>query len=73
VDKKLALKELLQRKKMGSRGIINDKWSMRILWGCAIGSAIGMIDPSFPHFHLRDYGFCYSNSWAFCLYGTLSL
>jgi hypothetical protein len=42
VDKKLALKELLQRKKMGSRGIINDKWSMRILWGCAIGSAIGL-------------------------------
>ncbi|KAL0787943.1 hypothetical protein Bca101_004189 [Brassica carinata] len=26
---------------MGSRGVISDKWSMRILWGCALGSAIG--------------------------------
>lgn len=27
---------------MGSRGVIGDKWSMRVLWACAIGSAIGM-------------------------------
>ncbi|XP_010263308.1 PREDICTED: uncharacterized protein LOC104601608 [Nelumbo nucifera] len=27
---------------MGSRGVIGDKWSMRILWLCAIGSAIGL-------------------------------
>ncbi|KAF6146530.1 hypothetical protein GIB67_008816, partial [Kingdonia uniflora] len=27
--------------KMG-RGVIADKWSMRILWGCAFGSAIGL-------------------------------
>ncbi|XP_013684836.2 uncharacterized protein LOC106389182 isoform X1 [Brassica napus] len=27
---------------MGSRGVISDKWSMRILWGCALGSAIGL-------------------------------
>ncbi|MBA0731639.1 hypothetical protein Golax_022912 [Gossypium laxum] len=25
---------------MGTRGVIGDKWSMRILWGCAIGSAV---------------------------------
>ncbi|GFZ02120.1 hypothetical protein Acr_15g0007290 [Actinidia rufa] len=24
---------------MSSRGVISDKWSMRILWLCAIGSA----------------------------------
>ncbi|XP_047319994.1 uncharacterized protein LOC124924009 [Impatiens glandulifera] len=23
-----------------SRGLITDKWSMRILWACAVGSAI---------------------------------
>ncbi|GAY59502.1 hypothetical protein CUMW_194920 [Citrus unshiu] len=27
---------------MGSRGVIGDKWSMRVLWACAIGSAIGL-------------------------------
>ncbi|XP_057513556.1 uncharacterized protein LOC130795465 [Actinidia eriantha] len=25
-----------------SRGVISDKWSMRILWLCAIGSAVGL-------------------------------
>ncbi|KAK8464451.1 hypothetical protein PHAVU_011G213100 [Phaseolus vulgaris] len=25
---------------MGTRGVIGDKWSMRILWACAIGSAV---------------------------------
>ncbi|KAK8312831.1 hypothetical protein V6Z11_D01G068500 [Gossypium hirsutum] len=27
---------------MGTRGVIGDKWSMRILWGCAIGSAVAL-------------------------------
>ncbi|KAG2264403.1 hypothetical protein Bca52824_071482 [Brassica carinata] len=27
----------------GVRGIISDKWSMRILWDCALGSAVGNI------------------------------
>ncbi|XP_021288201.1 uncharacterized protein LOC110419462 [Herrania umbratica] len=27
---------------MGTRGVIGEKWSMRILWVCAIGSAIGL-------------------------------
>ncbi|KAK9091428.1 hypothetical protein Sjap_024605 [Stephania japonica] len=27
---------------MGSRGVIGDKWSMRILWFCALGSAVGI-------------------------------
>ncbi|KAG4968196.1 hypothetical protein AAZX31_12G139800 [Glycine max] len=27
---------------MGSRGVIADKWSMRILWACAIGSAVSL-------------------------------
>ncbi|TKY66545.1 hypothetical protein E2542_SST09421 [Spatholobus suberectus] len=27
---------------MGTRGIIGDKWSMRILWACAIGSAVSL-------------------------------
>lgn len=27
---------------MGTRGVISDKWSMRILWACAIGSAISL-------------------------------
>ncbi|KAL5972295.1 hypothetical protein ACLOJK_041548 [Asimina triloba] len=27
---------------MGGRGVIGDKWSLRILWACAIGSAIGL-------------------------------
>ncbi|XP_042477458.1 uncharacterized protein LOC122058830 [Macadamia integrifolia] len=27
---------------MGGRGVIGDKWSMRILWACAIGSALGL-------------------------------
>ncbi|KAK7343180.1 hypothetical protein VNO80_26143 [Phaseolus coccineus] len=27
---------------MGTRGVIGDKWSMRILWACAIGSAVGL-------------------------------
>ncbi|XP_014491123.1 uncharacterized protein LOC106753782 [Vigna radiata var. radiata] len=27
---------------MGTRGVIGDKWSMRILWVCAIGSAVGL-------------------------------
>ncbi|GKU92880.1 hypothetical protein SLEP1_g6547 [Rubroshorea leprosula] len=27
---------------MGTRGVIGDKWYMRILWVCAIGSAIGL-------------------------------
>ncbi|XP_059661523.1 uncharacterized protein LOC132307709 [Cornus florida] len=26
---------------MRTRGVISDKWSMRILWCCAIGSAVG--------------------------------
>lgn len=25
-----------------ARGTIPDKWSMRVLWACAIGSAIGL-------------------------------
>uniref|UniRef100_A0A2P2KAB3 Uncharacterized protein n=1 Tax=Rhizophora mucronata TaxID=61149 RepID=A0A2P2KAB3_RHIMU len=25
---------------MGNRGVIGDKWSMRILWMCAIGTAV---------------------------------
>lgn len=27
---------------MGTRGVVGDKWSQRILWLCAIGSAIGL-------------------------------
>ncbi|CAA6670796.1 unnamed protein product [Spirodela intermedia] len=27
---------------MGTRGIIGDKWSQRILWLCAIGSAMSL-------------------------------
>ncbi|XP_022943152.1 uncharacterized protein LOC111447969 [Cucurbita moschata] len=27
---------------MGGRGVIGDKWSMRVLWVCALGSAIGL-------------------------------
>ncbi|XP_054812118.1 uncharacterized protein LOC129313177 [Prosopis cineraria] len=27
---------------MGSRGVISDKWSMRVLWVCAIGSAVSL-------------------------------
>ncbi|KAL5736289.1 hypothetical protein ACOSQ2_031077 [Xanthoceras sorbifolium] len=27
---------------MGSRGVISDKWSMRVLWLCAIGSGISL-------------------------------
>ncbi|KAI3809932.1 hypothetical protein L1987_19536 [Smallanthus sonchifolius] len=27
---------------MGGRGVISDKWSMRVLWITAIGSAIGL-------------------------------
>lgn len=27
---------------LGSRGVVGDKWSQRILWFCAIGSAISM-------------------------------
>ncbi|OIW06110.1 hypothetical protein TanjilG_29866 [Lupinus angustifolius] len=27
---------------MGTGGIIADKWSMRILWACAIGSAVSL-------------------------------
>ncbi|KAK2639104.1 hypothetical protein Ddye_026899 [Dipteronia dyeriana] len=27
---------------MGGRGVIGDKWSMRVLWLCAIGSAISL-------------------------------
>ncbi|KAL9259062.1 hypothetical protein AKJ16_DCAP14314 [Drosera capensis] len=27
---------------MGARGVVPDKWSMRILWACAIGSAISL-------------------------------
>ncbi|XP_022985081.1 uncharacterized protein LOC111483159 [Cucurbita maxima] len=26
---------------MGGRGVIGDKWSMRVLWVCALGSAVG--------------------------------
>ncbi|CDP17636.1 unnamed protein product [Coffea canephora] len=26
----------------GNRGVVGDKWSSRILWVCAIGSAIGL-------------------------------
>ncbi|KAK1439595.1 hypothetical protein QVD17_05415 [Tagetes erecta] len=31
-----------QSLQMGSRGVISDKWSMRVLWITAIGSAIGL-------------------------------
>ncbi|KAF4364109.1 hypothetical protein CsatB_029717 [Cannabis sativa] len=27
---------------MGGRGVIGDKWSMRVLWACAIGSAFSL-------------------------------
>ncbi|KAK1584678.1 hypothetical protein Q3G72_035163 [Acer saccharum] len=27
---------------MGGRGAIGDKWSMRVLWLCAIGSALSL-------------------------------
>ncbi|MQM01779.1 hypothetical protein Taro_034537 [Colocasia esculenta] len=27
---------------MGTRGVVGDKWSQRILWFCAIGSAISL-------------------------------
>ncbi|XP_058761142.1 uncharacterized protein LOC131634486 [Vicia villosa] len=27
---------------MGARGVIADKWSMRVLWACAIGSAASL-------------------------------
>ncbi|KAH7512498.1 uncharacterized protein LOC107432454 [Ziziphus jujuba] len=27
---------------MGTRGVIGDKWSMRVLWACAIGSAVSL-------------------------------
>ncbi|XP_057456171.1 uncharacterized protein LOC130747297 [Lotus japonicus] len=27
---------------MGTRGVIADKWSMRVLWATAIGSAISL-------------------------------
>ncbi|XP_072070122.1 uncharacterized protein [Arachis hypogaea] len=27
---------------MGARGVVGDKWSMRILWACALGSAAGL-------------------------------
>ncbi|AET02563.1 hypothetical protein MtrunA17_Chr8g0354981 [Medicago truncatula] len=27
---------------MGTRGVITDKWSMRVLWACAIGSAVSL-------------------------------
>ncbi|KAF7836737.1 Winged helix-turn-helix DNA-binding domain containing protein [Senna tora] len=27
---------------MGTRGVISDKWSMRVLWLCAIGSAVSL-------------------------------
>ncbi|XP_050377574.1 uncharacterized protein LOC126794833 [Argentina anserina] len=27
---------------MGARGVISDKWSMRVLWACAIGSGISL-------------------------------
>ncbi|KAM1057467.1 hypothetical protein ACFX10_030671 [Malus domestica] len=27
---------------MGGRGVIGDRWSMRILWACAIGSAVSL-------------------------------
>ncbi|CAL0333763.1 unnamed protein product [Lupinus luteus] len=27
---------------MGTGGVIADKWSMRILWACAIGSAVSL-------------------------------
>ncbi|XP_031487665.1 uncharacterized protein LOC116255793 [Nymphaea colorata] len=26
---------------LGSRGLVGDKWSSRILWFCALGSAVG--------------------------------
>lgn len=55
---------------MGSRGIISDKWSMRILWGCAIGSAIGMID-RFRHLIL-EIGFVFSLITSFCFSKSMS-
>jgi hypothetical protein len=27
---------------VGSRGVVGDKWSQKILWVCAIGTAISM-------------------------------
>ncbi|GMH25535.1 hypothetical protein Nepgr_027378 [Nepenthes gracilis] len=33
---------LADEEDMGTRGVIPDKWSMRILWACAIGSAISL-------------------------------
>ncbi|KAM7498720.1 hypothetical protein LguiA_023134 [Lonicera macranthoides] len=27
---------------MRTRGVISDKWSMRLLWFCALGSAVGL-------------------------------
>ncbi|XP_020595718.1 uncharacterized protein LOC110035771 [Phalaenopsis equestris] len=27
---------------MGTRGLVGEKWSQRILWLCAIGSAVGL-------------------------------
>ncbi|XP_020240177.1 uncharacterized protein LOC109819015 [Cajanus cajan] len=27
---------------MGTRGVIGDRWSMRILWACAFGSAVSL-------------------------------
>ncbi|KAL2327681.1 hypothetical protein Fmac_021108 [Flemingia macrophylla] len=27
---------------MRTRGVIEDRWSMRILWACAIGSAVSL-------------------------------
>ncbi|XP_010913979.1 uncharacterized protein [Elaeis guineensis] len=33
---------LLGSAMLGSRGVVGDKWSQRILWFCAIGSAISL-------------------------------
>ncbi|KAI9078885.1 hypothetical protein K1719_032125 [Acacia pycnantha] len=31
---------LLDPEQAMARGVISDKWSMRVLWACAIGSAV---------------------------------
>ncbi|XWS27988.1 hypothetical protein CRYUN_Cryun25bG0027500 [Craigia yunnanensis] len=41
-EKKSSIFHLSFFKAMTTRGVIGDKWSMRILWVCAIGSVIGL-------------------------------
>uniref|UniRef100_M1AX95 Uncharacterized protein n=1 Tax=Solanum tuberosum TaxID=4113 RepID=M1AX95_SOLTU len=46
----------------GNRGIVADKWSGRLLWVCAIGSAIG-IPSIFSDFFLRFFSLV--KQWLF--------